>query len=101
MFEVGASIQYSKIQVLPFGGKNNLIKKCSALLLKSFELRTGHSPETTVSRPLLKNDANTNVKNNVTHTVAFRRHIKYTNIRLCQSCHRSSAAGNSLYVIID
>ena len=94
MFEVGASIQYSKIQVLPFGGKNNLIKKCSALLLKSFELRTGHSPETTVSRPLLKNDANTNVKNNVTHTVAFRR-------RLCQSCHRSSAAGNSLYVIID
>ena len=69
MFEVGASIQYSKIQVLPFGGKNNLIKKCSALLLKSFELRTGHSPETTVSRPLLKNDANTNVKNNVTHTV--------------------------------
>ena len=25
VFEVGASIQYSKIQVLPFGGKNNLI----------------------------------------------------------------------------
>ena len=77
VLEVGTScmIQYSKTQqVLPFGGKTNLIKKLlfevsinvclfktSTLLSKSFKMQTGRSPATTVRCPLLEKDPNTTV----------------------------------------